>query len=151
MSSRMDTCRYSCGDQEDDRREAHDNYHGGGDKGHNLFRNRSHAPSEQPFRAFQDIVSMQPSSPTERSTPPIVAISFILFRFHVRRHRTRTDDTCIYLLVKKGMMRRSFGQVMKYAATSSIVLARCTGASSAWRTLSPRCGSLRCMTQISCS
>lgn len=76
------------------------------------------------FRAFQDIVSMY-SLPSygEIDPSPIVAISFILFfgfMFGDIGH-----GLMIYLastlLVKKGMMRRSFGQVMKYAATSSIV------------------------------
>ena len=76
------------------------------------------------FRAFQDIVSMY-SLPSygEIDPSPIVAISFILFfgfMFGDIGH-----GLMIFLassvLVKKGMMKRSFGQVMKYAAASSIV------------------------------
>jgi V/A-type H+-transporting ATPase subunit I len=76
------------------------------------------------FRAFQDIVSMY-SLPSygEIDPSPIVAISFILFfgfMFGDIGH-----GLMIFLassvLVKKGMMKRSFGQVMKYAAASSII------------------------------
>ncbi len=76
------------------------------------------------FRAFQDIVSMY-SLPSygEIDPSPIVAISFILFfgfMFGDIGH-----GLMIFLassvLVKEGMMKRSFGQVMKYAAASSIV------------------------------
>lgn len=76
------------------------------------------------FRAFQDIVSMY-SLPSygEIDPSPIVAISFILFfgfMFGDIGH-----GLMIFLassvLVKKGIMKRSFGQVMKYAAASSIV------------------------------
>ena len=76
------------------------------------------------FRAFQDIVSMY-SLPSygEIDPSPIVAISFILFfgfMFGDIGH-----GLMIFLassvLVKKGIMKRSFGQVMKYAAASSII------------------------------
>ena len=76
------------------------------------------------FRAFQDIVSMY-SLPSygEIDPSPIVAISFILFfgfMFGDIGHGLMILLGSS-LLVKRGMMKRSFGQVMKSAAVSSMV------------------------------
>ncbi len=76
------------------------------------------------FRAFQDIVSMY-SLPSygEIDPSPIVAISFILFfgfMFGDIGHGLMILLGSSFL-VKRGMMKRSFGQVMKSAAVSSMV------------------------------
>ncbi len=76
------------------------------------------------FRAFQDIVSMY-SLPSygEIDPSPIVAISFILFfgfMFGDIGHGLMIFLGAMYL-VKKGMMKRSFGQVIRSAAVSSMV------------------------------
>ena len=76
------------------------------------------------FRAFQDIVSMY-SLPSygEIDPSPIVAISFILFfgfMFGDIGHGLMIFLGSMFM-VKRGMMKRSFGQVMKSAAVSSMV------------------------------
>ncbi|MCE5202095.1 MAG: ATPase [Synergistaceae bacterium] len=76
------------------------------------------------FRAFQDIVAMY-SLPSygEIDPSPIVAISFMLFfgfMFGDIGHGLMIFLGSIYL-VKQGKMKRSFGQVMKAAAVSSMV------------------------------
>jgi V/A-type H+-transporting ATPase subunit I len=76
------------------------------------------------FRAFQDIVAMY-SLPSygEIDPSPIVAISFVLFfgfMFGDIGHGLMIFLGSMYL-VKNGMMKRSFGQVMKSAAVSSMV------------------------------
>jgi len=76
------------------------------------------------FRAFQDIVAMY-SLPSygEIDPSPIVAISFVLFfgfMFGDIGHGLMIFLGSMYF-VKQGMMKRSFGQVMKAAATSSMV------------------------------
>jgi len=76
------------------------------------------------FRAFQDIVSMY-SLPSygEIDPSPIVAISFILFfgfMFGDIGHGLMIFLGAMFM-VKRGMMKRSFGQVIKSAAVSSMV------------------------------
>ncbi|NCB71990.1 MAG: ATPase, partial [Clostridia bacterium] len=76
------------------------------------------------FRAFQDIVSMY-SLPSygEIDPSPIVAISFILFfgfMFGDIGHGLMIFLGAMYM-VKRGIMKRSFGQVIKSAAVSSMV------------------------------
>ncbi len=76
------------------------------------------------FRAFQDIVSMY-SLPSygEIDPSPIVAISFILFfgfMFGDIGHGLMIFLGAMFL-VKRGIMKRSFGQVIKSAAVSSMV------------------------------
>ena len=76
------------------------------------------------FRAFQDIVAMY-SLPSygEIDPSPIVAISFILFfgfMFGDIGHGLMIYIASIFL-VKRGVMKRSFGQVMKSASISSMV------------------------------
>ncbi len=76
------------------------------------------------FRAFQDIVAMY-SLPSygELDPSPIVAISFVLFfgfMFGDIGHGLMIFLGSIYF-VKNGIMKRSFGQVMKSAAVSSMV------------------------------
>jgi V/A-type H+-transporting ATPase subunit I len=76
------------------------------------------------FRAFQDIVSMY-SLPSygEIDPSPIVAISFILFfgfMFGDIGHGLMIFIGA-HLLVKKRIMKRSFGQVIKYASVSSMI------------------------------
>ncbi len=76
------------------------------------------------FRAFQDIVAMY-SLPSygEIDPSPIVAISFVLFfgfMFGDIGHGLMIYLASIFL-VKRGVMKRSFGQVMKSAAISSMV------------------------------
>lgn len=76
------------------------------------------------FRAFQDIVAMY-SLPSygEIDPSPIVAISFILFfgfMFGDIGHGLMIFLGSIYL-VKRGVMKRSFGQVIKSASVSSMV------------------------------
>ncbi|MEA4872543.1 MAG: V-type ATPase 116kDa subunit family protein [Synergistaceae bacterium] len=76
------------------------------------------------FRAFQDIVSMY-SLPSygEIDPSPIVAISFILFfgfMFGDIGHGLMIFLGSMFM-VKRGMMKRSFGQVIKSAAVSSMV------------------------------
>lgn len=76
------------------------------------------------FRAFQDIVAMY-SLPSYGEIDPsqIVAISFVLFfgfMFGDIGHGLMIFLGSMYF-VKQGMMKRSFGQVMKAAATSSMV------------------------------
>lgn len=76
------------------------------------------------FRAFQDIVAMY-SLPSygEIDPSPIVAISFTLFfgfMFGDIGHGLMIFLGSMYL-VKRGIMKRSFGQVMKSAAASSMV------------------------------
>ncbi|MGD9666877.1 MAG: V-type ATP synthase subunit I [Synergistaceae bacterium] len=76
------------------------------------------------FRAFQDIVSMY-SLPSygEIDPSPIVAISFILFfgfMFGDVGHGLMIFLGAGYM-VKRGIMKRSFGQVIKSAAVSSMV------------------------------
>ncbi|MDD4159713.1 MAG: V-type ATPase 116kDa subunit family protein [Synergistaceae bacterium] len=76
------------------------------------------------FRAFQDIVSMY-SLPSygEIDPSPIVAISFILFfgfMFGDIGHGLMIFLGSVFM-VKRGMMKRSFGQVIKSAAVSSMV------------------------------
>lgn len=75
------------------------------------------------FRSFQDIVAMY-SLPSygEIDPSPIVAISFILFfgfMFGDVGHGLLIFIGSI-LLVKRGIMRRSLGQVMKMASISSV-------------------------------
>ena len=75
------------------------------------------------FRSFQDIVAMY-SLPSygEIDPSPIVAISFILFfgfMFGDVGHGLMIFLGSIYL-VKRGIMRRSLGQVMKMASVSSM-------------------------------
>ncbi|MDO5116159.1 MAG: V-type ATPase 116kDa subunit family protein [Synergistaceae bacterium] len=75
------------------------------------------------FRSFQDIVAMY-SLPSygEIDPSPIVAISFILFfgfMFGDIGHGLLIFLGAI-LLVKRGIMRRSLGQVMKMASLSSM-------------------------------
>ena len=76
------------------------------------------------FRAFQDIVSMY-SLPSygEIDPSPIVAISFILFfgfMFGDIGHGLMIFLGAMFM-VKRGIMKRSFGQVIKSAAVSSMV------------------------------
>ncbi len=76
------------------------------------------------FRAFQDIVSMY-SLPSygEIDPSPIVAISFILFfgfMFGDIGHGLMIFLGSV-ILVKKRLMKRSFGQVMKASAISSMI------------------------------
>ena len=76
------------------------------------------------FRAFQDIVAMY-SLPAygEIDPSPIVAVSFVLFfgfMFGDIGHGILLYLAAI-LMVKRGMMRRSLGQVMKFASVSSMV------------------------------
>lgn len=76
------------------------------------------------FRAFQDIVSMY-SLPSygEIDPSPIVAISFVLFfgfMFGDVGHGLMIFLGSM-LMVKRGMIKRSFGQVMKSVAVSSMV------------------------------
>ena len=76
------------------------------------------------FRAFQDIVSMY-SLPSygEIDPSPIVAISFILFfgfMFGDIGHGLMIFLGAMFM-VKRGMMKRSFGLVIKSAAVSSMV------------------------------
>ena len=76
------------------------------------------------FRAFQDIVAMY-SLPSygEIDPSPIVAISFVLFfgfMFGDIGHGLMIYLASIFL-VKRGVMKRSFGQVMKSASISSMV------------------------------
>lgn len=76
------------------------------------------------FRAFQDIVSMY-SLPSygEIDPSPIVAISFVLFfgfMFGDIGHGLMIFLGSM-LMVKKGLMKRSFGQVIKSAAISSMI------------------------------
>ena len=76
------------------------------------------------FRAFQDIVAMY-SLPSygEIDPSPIVAISFVLFfgfMFGDIGHGIMLYLAAV-LMVKRGMMRRSLGQVMKFASASSMV------------------------------
>ena len=76
------------------------------------------------FRAFQDIVAMY-SLPSygEIDPSPIVAISFVLFfgfMFGDIGHGLMIFLGAMFL-VKNGMMKKSFGQVIKSAAVSSMV------------------------------
>lgn len=76
------------------------------------------------FKAFQDIVSMY-SLPSygEIDPSPIVAISFILFfgfMFGDIGHGLMIFLGSV-ILVKKRLMKRSFGQVMKASAISSMI------------------------------
>ena len=76
------------------------------------------------FRAFQDIVSMY-SLPSygEIDPSPIVAISFILFfgfMFGDIGHGLMIFLGAMFM-VKKGLMKRSFGLVIKSASVSSMV------------------------------
>ncbi len=76
------------------------------------------------FRAFQDIVAMY-SLPSygEIDPSPIVAISFILFfgfMFGDIGHGLMIFLGATFL-VKNGMMKKSFGQVIKSASVSSMV------------------------------
>lgn len=76
------------------------------------------------FRAFQDIVAMY-SLPAygEIDPSPIVAITFTLFfgfMFGDIGHGLLIFLGATYL-VKKGLMKRSFGTVIKYASASSMV------------------------------
>ncbi|MDO5562856.1 MAG: V-type ATPase 116kDa subunit family protein [Synergistaceae bacterium] len=76
------------------------------------------------FRAFQDIVAMY-SLPSygEIDPSPIVAISFVLFfgfMFGDIGHGIMLYLAAV-LMVKRGMTRRSLGQVMKFASASSMV------------------------------
>lgn len=76
------------------------------------------------FRAFQDIVAMY-SLPSygEIDPSPVVAISFVLFfgfMFGDVGHGLAIFFGSMYL-VKRGIMRRSLGQVMKAASVCSMI------------------------------